>query len=47
MTIGCSVLPSCFRARIDGTVVRLPGTGEGVARLVPVSIVTFDIAGGF
>ena len=27
-----------------GAVVRLPGTGEGVARLVPVSIVKVDIA---
>lgn len=44
MTIGCSVLPSALRARMEGTVVRLPGTGEGVARLVLVSIVTFDMA---
>jgi hypothetical protein len=44
MTIGCSLLPSSLRARIDGTVVRFPGTGDGVARLVSVSIVTFDMA---
>lgn len=43
MTIGSAVPPSALRARIDGTVVRLPGTGEGVARLVPVSIVTLDM----
>ena len=35
MTIGCSVLPPTLRARIDGAVMRLPGTGDGVARLVP------------
>src|SRR5690348_5919386 len=44
MTIGCSVLPSTFRARIEGAVVRLPGTGTGVARLVEVSIVKVDMA---
>lgn len=43
MTIGCSVLPSTLRARIEGAVVRLPGTGEGVARLVAVSMVKVDI----
>jgi hypothetical protein len=45
MTIGCSVFPSAFRARIEGAVVRLPGTGDGVARLVEVSMVKVDIAG--
>ena len=45
MTIGCSVRPPAFRPLIDGTVIRFPGTGEGVARLVSVSIVTFDIDG--
>lgn len=44
MTIGCSVLPPTFRPRIEGTVVRFPGTGDGVARLVSVSIVTLDMA---
>lgn len=44
MTIGTSVLPSRFRARMAGAVVRFPGTGEGVARLVPVSMVKVDIA---
>jgi hypothetical protein len=48
MTIGCSVvkpLPcATLRARIDGEVMRLPGTGEGVARLVPLSIVKVDMA---
>src|SRR3954447_23403756 len=43
MTIGCSVRPSALRARIAGAVVRLPGTGEGVARLVEVSMVKVDI----
>src|SRR5689334_11965023 len=42
--MGCSVLPSILRARIDGAVMRLPGTGEGVARLVEVSIVKVDMA---
>ena len=45
MTIGSWVLPSAFRARSDGTVIRLPGTGDGVARLVSVSMVTFDMGG--
>jgi hypothetical protein len=36
-------LPSTLRARIDGAVVRLPGTGDGVARLVEVSMVKVDI----
>src|SRR3954464_11790543 len=48
MTIGCSVLnpppAATLRARIDGAVVRLPGTGEGVARLVLVSRVKVDMA---
>src|SRR4051812_29487073 len=44
MTIGCSVLPSALRARIDGAVIRLPGTGDGVARLVEVSMVNVDMA---
>ena len=44
MTIGSWVLPSTFLARSDGTVIRLPGTGVGVARLVLVSMVTFDMA---
>ena len=43
MTIGCSVLPPDFRARIEGAVVRLPGTGDGVARLVEVSMVKVDM----
>ena len=38
MTSGCSVrypVPSAtLRARIEGTVIRFPGTGVGVARLV-------------
>jgi hypothetical protein len=44
MTIGCSVAPSCLRARKAGTVIRLPGTGEGVARLVALSMVKVDMA---
>jgi hypothetical protein len=32
-----------LRARIEGAVMRLPGTGDGVARLVPVSIVKVDM----
>src|SRR5690242_17811029 len=48
MTIGCSVRkasPSAvLRARIEGAVMRLPGTGEGVARLVLVSMVKVDMA---
>jgi hypothetical protein len=36
-------LPSALRARIDGAVVRLPGTGDGVARLVEVSMVKVDM----
>ena len=47
MTIGCSVWPSALRARIEGTVVRLPGTGDGVARLVEVSMVKVDMAAAF
>src|SRR5205085_10990504 len=43
MTIGCSVFPSILRARIDGAVMRLPGTGDGVALLVLVSIVKVDM----
>ena len=34
-----------LRARIAGTVVRLPGTGDGVARLVLVSMVKVDMGG--
>jgi hypothetical protein len=33
-----------LRARMDGAVIRLPGTGTGVARLVEVSIVKVDMA---
>src|SRR3954453_13934798 len=44
ITIGCSVFPSALRARIEGAVIRLPGTGTGVARLVEVSIVKVDMA---
>jgi hypothetical protein len=44
ITIGCSVFPSILRPRIAGTVIRLPGTGIGVARLVAVSIVNVDMA---
>jgi len=33
-----------LRPRIAGAVVRVPGTGEGVARLVDVSIVKVDMA---
>ena len=44
-TMGSSVLPSTFRARSAGAVILLPGTGEGVARLVAVSIVKVDICG--
>ncbi len=43
MTIGCSVAPPCLRWRIAGAVMRLPGTGDGVARLVPLSMVKVDI----
>lgn len=43
MTTGCSVLPPTFRARIDGAVVRFPGTGDGVALLVLVSMVKVDM----
>ena len=43
MTIGWSVFPLTFLARIDGAVMRLPGTGTGVARLVEVSIVKVDM----
>ena len=44
MTIGWSVFPSILRARMDGAVIRFPGTGEGVARLVEVSMVKVDMA---
>jgi hypothetical protein len=44
MTIGCSVRPSTLRARIAGAVILLPGTGDGVARLVDVSMVKVDMA---
>jgi hypothetical protein len=44
ITIGCSVLPSTFLPRIEGAVIRLPGTGDGVARLVEVSMVNVDMA---
>src|SRR3954452_11308243 len=43
ITIGSSAFPSALRARIDGAVMRLPGTGTGVARLVEVSMVNVDI----
>src|SRR3569623_3315919 len=47
MTIGCSVAKpfaeGSLRERIAGTVVRLPGTGDGVARLVLVSMVKVDM----
>jgi hypothetical protein len=36
-----------LRARIDGAVIRLPGTGDGVARLVEVSMVKVDIGAAF
>ena len=40
MTIGCSVFPSGpFISRILGTVRRRIGAGDGLARLVEVSIV--------
>jgi hypothetical protein len=45
MTTGRSVAPPAFRARIAGTVTRLPGTGVGVARLVLLSMVNVDMAG--
>jgi len=32
-----------LRARIEGAVVRFPGTGDGVARLVEVSMVKVDM----
>jgi|KBSSwiStaDraftv2_1062776.scaffolds.fasta_scaffold2892199_1 hypothetical protein len=41
--MGVSVFPSAFRARIEGAVVRFPGTGEGVALLVLVSMVKVDM----
>jgi hypothetical protein len=41
--MGSVVAPLALRARIAGTVVRLPGTGEGVARLVEVSMVKVDM----
>ncbi len=41
---GAAVRPSALRARIDGAVMRLPGTGDEVARLVLVWIVKVDIA---
>src|SRR5256885_1764290 len=44
MTIGCAVLPPSLRVRIAGAVMRLPGTGDGVARLVEVSMVKVDMA---
>src|SRR5213075_2929123 len=44
MTIGCAVLPPSLRARMAGAVIRLPGTGDGVARLVEVSMVNVDMA---
>ena len=43
MTNGSAVVPSALRARIAGTVMRLPGTGVGVARLVPLSMVKVDM----
>jgi hypothetical protein len=46
MTSGSSVMPSFLRPRIAGTVMRLPGTGVGVARLVLVSMVKVDMAAG-
>jgi hypothetical protein len=39
------VAPSTLRPRNPGTVMRLPGTGVGVARLVLVSIVKVDMGG--
>ena len=44
MTSGFSIFPPALRARIAGAVMRLPGTGEGVARLVEVSMVKVDMA---
>jgi hypothetical protein len=35
-----------LRARNAGAVILLPGTGDGVARLVAVSIVNVDMGGG-
>jgi len=43
ITSGSAVTPSFLRARIAGTVMRLPGTGVGVARLVPLSMVKVDM----
>jgi hypothetical protein len=43
--MGWSVRPSTLRARIDGAVILLPGTGDGVARLVAVSMVKVDMSG--
>ena len=43
MTIGSAVFSSFLRARMAGTVIRFPGTGVGVARLVALSIVKVDI----
>jgi hypothetical protein len=43
ITIGWSVFPSTLRARIAGAVMRLPGTGDGVARLVELSMVKVDM----
>ncbi len=44
---GCAVTnppsPATLRARSAGTVIRLPGTGLGVARLVPLSMVKVDM----
>jgi hypothetical protein len=45
MTMGRSVVPSTLRERIVGAVMRLPGTGDGVARLVDVSMVKVDMGG--
>jgi hypothetical protein len=42
MTKGSAVVPPTLRERIAGTVIRLPGTGEGVARLVALSSVKVD-----
>ena len=40
---GAAVVPPTLRWRMAGTVMRLPGTGEGVARLVAVSRVKVDM----
>ena len=43
MTTGCAVVPFDFLARIEGAVIRLPGSGDGVALLVEFSMVKVDM----